>query len=220
MNKQSLARQSPGKGEELQNLKEKMEADDTLPLKKADTNLVFGVGNPDTKILFIGEGPGYWENLKKEPFVGNAGKLLDQVLRMINIPRESVYITNIVHHRPPENRDHLPEEIFAYGKYLDELIKIIDPKVIITLGRFSMGKFLPGATISSIHGKVQRVKWKDREIVVVPMYHPAAALRNGNMMFSFKDDFRKVPDILKLVRESSSAKATDGQGKSEQMNLI
>lgn len=197
-----------------------MEADGSLPLKKPDINLVFGVGNPESEILFIGEGPGYWENLKKEPFVGNAGKLLDQVLRTVDIPRESVYITNIVHHRPPENRDPLPEEILAYGKYLDEIIKIIDPKVIITLGRFSMAKFLPGTVISSVHGKVQRVNWKGRNVVVVPMYHPAAALRNGNMMFSFKDDFRKVPEILKEVRESSSAKATDGQKEVEQMNLI
>jgi DNA polymerase len=208
------------KVKKLQILKEKMKADDSLPLKTPDTNLVFGVGDPNAEILFIGEGPGYWENLKEEPFVGNAGKLLDQVLRTIGIPRESVYITNIVHHRPPENRDPIPEEIVAYGKYLDELIQIIDPKIIITLGRFSMGKFLPGVVISSVHGKVQSVKWKGKDIVVVPMYHPAAALRNGNMMFSFKDDFRKVPEILKQVRESSSAKATDGQEETEQMNLI
>jgi uracil-DNA glycosylase family 4 len=209
------------KAEELQQLKARMEVDDTLPLKKGANRLVFGVGNPESEILFIGEGPGYWEDMKGEPFVGNAGKLLDAVLRIIELPRESVYITNIVHHRPPENRDPLPEEISAYGKYLDELIKIIDPKVIITLGRFSMGKFLMGTSISSIHGKVQRVKWKDKDIVVVPMYHPAAALRNGNMMFSFKDDFRKVPEILEEVKkESANAKATDGQGKVEQMNLI
>jgi len=193
-----------------------MEADDSLPLKKGATRLVFGVGKADSEILFIGEGPGYWEDQKGEPFVGNAGKLLDNVLRTIELPRESVYITNIVHHRPPENRDPEPAEISAYGKYLDELIKIIDPKVIITLGRFSMGKFLPGATISSVHGKVQRVKWKDNDVVVVPMYHPAAALRNGNMMFSFKDDFKKVPEILKQAKEEEKIK----KEKVEQMNLI
>src|SRR3990172_8757409 len=124
------------KAEELQKLREKMEGDETLPLKKSDTNLVFGVGDPETKILCIGEGPGYWENLKKEPFVGNAGKFLDQLLGAINIPRESVYITNVVHHRAPENRDPFSEEIAAYGKYLDEMIEIIDPEVILTLGRF------------------------------------------------------------------------------------
>jgi len=197
-----------------------MEADNSLPLKKGATRLVFGVGNPDAEILFIGEGPGYWEDMKGEPFVGNAGKLLDTVLRTIGLPRESVYITNVVHHRPPENRDPLPEEISAYGKYLDELIKIINPKVFITLGRFSMGKFLPGASISSIHGKIQRVNWKGKEIVVVPMYHPAAALRNGNMMFSFKDDFRKVPEILKQIGEEEKTKAEEKKEEVEQMNLI
>src|SRR4030043_758746 len=101
------------KASELQKLKEKMEEDDSLPLMKSDTNLVFGVGDPEAKILFIGEGPGYWENLKREPFVGNAGKFLDQLLASIKIPRESIYITNVVHHRPPENRDPFPEEILA-----------------------------------------------------------------------------------------------------------
>jgi uracil-DNA glycosylase len=205
---------------ELKRLEEKMEKDDSLPLKKSDTNLVFGVGDPNAKILFIGEGPGYWENLKKEPFVGNAGKLLDAVLRTIGIPRESVYITNVVHHRPPENRDPLPEEISSYGRYLDELIKIIDPKVIITLGRFSMGKFLPGAAISSVHGKVQGVKWKELDIIIIPMYHPAAALRNGNIMFSFKDDFRKVPEIMKQIEEEIKNRKKEKQEKIEQMNLI
>jgi len=208
------------KQEQLNELKQRMEKDESLPLKEGATRLVFGVGNPETEILFIGEGPGYWEDQKGEPFVGNAGKLLDMVLRMIELPRESVYITNIVHHRAPENRDPEPSEISAYGKYLDELIKIIDPKVIITLGRFSMGKFLPGAMISSIHGKVQRVKWKDRDIVVVPMYHPAAALRNGNMMFSFKDDFRKLPEILNQIKQEEITKAKEKKEEVEQMELI
>lgn len=208
------------KATELQDLKVKMDKDESLPLKKGATKLVFGVGSPDSEILFIGEGPGFWEDQKGEPFVGNAGKLLDTVLRMIGLPRESVYITNIVHHRPPENRDPMPEEISSYGKYLDEIIRIIDPKVVITLGRFSMGKFLPGAYISTIHGKVQRVNWRGKEIVVIPMYHPAAALRNGNMMFSFKDDFRKVPDILKEIKEKKQTKTNEEKEATEQMNLI
>src|SRR3989338_560494 len=170
------------KAEELQKLREKMEGDETLPLKKSDTNLVFGVGDPETKILFVGEGPGYWENLKKEPFVGNAGKFLDQLLLSINIARESVYITNVVHHRPPENRDPFPEEIEAYGKYLDEIIKIIDPKMIVTLGRFSMGKFLPEVKISAVHGKSFVVEFNGKKLTVIPMYHPAAALRAGEVM--------------------------------------
>ena len=200
--------------EELQKLKEEMEKDNSLPLKKGDTNLVFGVGKPETKILFIGEGPGFHENRLKEPFVGNAGKFLDQLLTSINIPRESIYITNVVHHRPPENRDPIPSEIAAYGKYLDEMIKIIDPKIILTLGRFSMAKFLPNARISSVHGKVHRVNWGDKEIVVIPMYHPAAALRNGEVMRAEKEDFLKLPQILENIKDKESKE------KVEQMDLI
>ena len=176
--------------------------------------MVFGVGKPETKILFIGEGPGFHENRLKEPFVGNAGKFLDQLLTSINIPRGSIYITNVVHHRPPENRDPTPSEIAAYGKYLDEMIKIIDPKIILTLGRFSMAKFLPNARISSVHGKVHRVNWGDKEIVVIPMYHPAAALRNGEVMRAEKEDFLKLPQILENIKDKESKE------KVEQMNLI
>ena len=196
------------KKEQLDGLKKKMEEDMNLPLKKPDTNLVFGVGNPETKILFVGEGPGYWENLKKEPFVGNAGKLLDNLLESINLPRPEVYITNVVHHRPPENRDPLPEEISAYGKYLDEIIRIISPKVIVTLGRFSMGKFLPGAKISGVHGKKFDAVWNGKNITVVPMYHPAAALRKGEVMQQIKDDFLKLPSYLKEIESKIEVEQT------------
>ncbi len=198
------------KKEELQKLKEKMEKDDSLPLKKGATRLVFGVGNSDTKILFIGEGPGYHEDQRGEPFVGNAGSLLNQLLSSIKLDRKDVYITNVVHHRPPNNRDPEPIEIAAYGKYLDEIIKIIDSKVIVTLGRFSMGKFLPGARISSVHGKVNNIRWKGKDIIVIPMYHPAAALRNGEVMRQSKEDFLKLPGILEEANQS----------KIEQGNLI
>src|SRR4030042_3519665 len=194
------------KASELQKLKEKMEEDDSLPRKKSETNLVFGVGDPEAKILVIGEGPGYWENLKKEPFVGNAGKFLDQLLKSIDIARESVYITNVVHHRPPENRDPLPEEISAYGKYLDAMIKIIDPEVVITLGRFSRGKFMPTAKISTTHGKLFRVNWDGKDLFVIPMYHPAAALRNGEVMRQEKEDFLRLPDALKKIVEEKKKK--------------
>jgi uracil-DNA glycosylase family 4 len=207
------------KAEELLELRKRMEADDSLPLKKGATRLVFGVGNPEADILFIGEGPGYWEDVKGEPFVGNAGKLLDTVFKSIGISRESVYITNVVHHRPPENRDPLPEEISAYGRYLDEIIRIIDPKVIVTLGRFSMGKFLPGTYISSIHGKPRKVNWNGKMVTVVPMYHPAAALRSGNIMFLFKEDFRKLPEILRQLDEKTEEKEPE-KGSSEQMTLV
>jgi len=181
----------------LRELKKAMEDDKSLPLKAGATQLVFGVGSPKTKILFIGEGPGYWEDQKGEPFVGNAGKLLDTALRSIKLPRREVFITNVVHHRPPNNRDPLPEEISAYGKYLDKIIEIISPKMIVTLGRFSMAKFLPNVKITLVHGKTYGVDWKERKIVVVPMFHPAAALRSVEVMRLFKEDFLKLPEILK-----------------------
>lgn len=195
------------KRDELIKLREEMMKDDSLPLKKGANNLVFGSGNPDAKVLFIGEGPGYNEDQQGIPFVGAAGKLLDKVLEEIGLNRKKVFIreadkdagvfiTNVVHHRPPNNRDPEPSELAAYGKYLDRMIEIINPKVVVTLGRFSMGKFLPGEKISGIHGKRFMVKWHNRDLIVVPMYHPAAALRNGNMMASFKEDFMKLPKII------------------------
>ena len=192
------------KQEALDELKRKMLEDNSLPLKKGSTNLVFGVGNPETKILFIGEGPGYWEDQKGEPFVGNAGKLLDSLLQSIKLPREEVYITNVVHHRPPENRDPEPVEIEAYGKYLDGIINIIDPKIIVTLGRFSMGKFLPGVKITAVHGEPHVVQFSGREILIIPMFHPAAALRAGGVMTMFKEDFSKLPEILKGATETKA----------------
>jgi uracil-DNA glycosylase family 4 len=196
------------KKEELDKLKIEMEKDESLPLKKGATRLVFGVGNPETEILFIGEGPGYWEDQKGEPFVGNAGKLLDNLLLSIKLPRPEVFITNVVHHRPPENRDPLPEEISAYGKYLDEIIRIINPKVIVTLGRFSMGKFLPGVMISGVHGKKFDVTWNGKSIVVVPMYHPAAALRRGEVMLQIKNDFAKLPSFLAEIESKIEVEQT------------
>lgn len=198
------------KKEQLDELKKKMEKDESLPLKKGATRLVFGVGNPETKVLFVGEGPGYFEDQRGEPFVGNAGKLLDTLLQSINLPRPEVFITNVVHHRPPENRDPLPEEISAYGKYLDEIIKIIDPKIIVTLGRFSMGKFLPNVFISGVHGKKFEVSWNGKILIIVPMYHPAAALRRGDVMGEIKEDFLKLPTYLKEIESKIEV---------EQMNL-
>lgn len=181
----------------LDKLKGKMNKDETLPLRKGATNLVFGEGNPDAKVMFIGEGPGYWEDQKGQPFVGNAGTFLNQLLQSIKLPREDVFITNVVNYRPPENRDPLPEEIAAFSLYIDKMIEIIKPKVVVTLGRFSMAKFLPGVKISDVHGKLYTVDWKGREITIVPMYHPAAGLRNGEIKRRTVEDFQKLPEILK-----------------------
>ncbi len=206
------------KFEDLHKLKDEMEADNSLPLKKGATNLVFGVGNTETKILCIGEGPGYWEDMKSEPFVGNAGKLLDRLLLLAGLERKKVFITNVVHHRPPENRDPTPEEIGAYGKYLDRIIKIINPEVILTLGRYSMAKFLPGVSISSVHGKRYDILWNGMNLTIVPMYHPAAALRNGNVMNAEKDDFLKLKDLLKNLDEKKEKE--DATVKVEQGSLV
>jgi DNA polymerase len=182
---------------ELKKIRETVEQDKSLPLIKKPEDIIPGDGNPDAKIVFVGEAGGYHESIQRKPFVGNAGMLLNQLLHSIELERKGVYITNMVKTRPPENRDPLPEELEAFGKYLDKEIEIIKPKVIVTLGRFSMAKFLPGVKISIVHGKVFDVNWKGREIKVVPMYHPAAALRNGEVMFQIKEDFLKLPELLK-----------------------
>ncbi|MBN1168355.1 uracil-DNA glycosylase [Candidatus Woesebacteria bacterium] len=183
------------KKEELIKLKKKMEKDD-LPLKEGATNLVFGSGNPDAKVMFIGEGPGYWEDQKGKPFVGNAGAFLNQLLRDISMEREKVFITNVLHYRPPNNRDPEPEEMEAFRPYLDKMIEIISPKVVVTLGRFSMAKFVPGVMISNVHGKPRAVQWKGKKIIIVPMYHPAAGLRNGEIKRRTIEDFKIIPEIL------------------------
>lgn len=193
----------------LTSIEEKMKNDKSLPLRDGATNLVFGEGSEEAEIMFIGEGPGYWEDQKARPFVGRAGALLNQMLASINISRESVYITNVVHFRPPQNRDPLPEEIGAFQPYLDQVIKIINPKLIITLGRFSMGKFLPNVKISQVHGKMIKSTFKGQQINVLPMYHPAAALRNGNIKLQSFQDFKKIPQILSgLESENNSQKKT------------
>ncbi|MDO8341274.1 MAG: uracil-DNA glycosylase [Candidatus Woesebacteria bacterium] len=184
------------KKEKLHNLKDEMEKDESLPLKKSANKLVFGSGNTEANILAVGEGPGRTEDIQGLPFVGQAGKLLDKLFFLAEIERKDIFITNIVHHRPPENRDPLPEEITSYGKYLDKIIEIIDPKIIITLGRFSMAKFLSNVFISNVHGKKFEILFKDKKIVVIPMYHPAASLRNGNILEAEKQDFSNLKSIL------------------------
>jgi uracil-DNA glycosylase family 4 len=204
------------KFEELHKLESEMEKDDSLPLKKGATRLVFGTGNTNAEILCIGEGPGYNEDMQGEPFVGQAGKLLDRLLVMAGLERKQVFITNVVHHRAPENRDPTPEEISAYGKYLDKIIEIINPEIIMTLGRFSMAKFLPNVFISAVHGKKYDIYWHGRDIIVIPMYHPAASLRNGTVMELEKNDFLQLKEKLVKMKEEEKKKVP----KSEQMSLV
>ncbi len=169
------------------------------------TQLVMGDGDPDAAIVFIGEAPGRNEDEQGIPFVGAAGKFLNEMLGAAGMQRSDVYITNIVKYRPPNNRDPLPEEKAAFLPYLLKQLEIIDPKVVITLGRHSMEYFLPEAKISQVHGHAVRrqVIYHDKsahEWLIVPLYHPAAALYNGSMRSVLIDDFLKVPEMIKAIR--------------------
>lgn len=163
------------------------------------TNLVMGDGNIDADIVFIGEAPGKNEDEQGLPFVGAAGKFLNEMLSQAGMARSDVYITNIVKYRPPNNRDPLPDEKKAFWPYLLKQLQIIEPKVVITLGRHSMEYFLPGMLISQIHGQPKRIQFGDHKLVVVPLYHPAAALYNGSMRQTLIDDFLSVPEIIKKI---------------------
>lgn len=158
-------------------------------LAEQATQLVMGDGSLDAKIVFIGEAPGQKEDEQGIPFVGAAGKFLNEMLETAGITREDVYITNIVKYRPPNNRDPAPEEKRAFWPYLMKQLEIIQPRVVITLGRHSMECFIPGARISQQHGQPRRVKYHDNEFLVIPLYHPAAALYNGSMRQTLIDDF-------------------------------
>ena len=193
-----------------------MLGDKSLPLRQGATNLVFGEGDPKAKVVFIGEGPGYWEDQKGRPFVGNSGAFLNYLLQSIELPREEVYITNIIHYRPPGNRDPLPLEMAAFKTYLDSIIEIIDPKIVVTLGRFSMAKFLPGVKISAVHGKPRIVNWNGKKIAVIPMYHPAAGLRSTEIKKRTIEDFRVILEILKQIEKE----AIEEKEKVEQMSLV
>lgn len=163
------------------------------------TNLVMGDGNLNAEIVFIGEAPGKNEDEQGLPFVGAAGKFLNEMLAQAGMERGDVYITNIVKYRPPNNRDPLPEEKKAFWPYLVKQLQIIKPKVVITLGRHSMEYFLPDMKISQIHGQAKRVQFGDDKLVIVPLYHPAAALYNGGLRGTLIEDFMGVPDIVKLI---------------------
>jgi DNA polymerase len=161
-------------------------------------NGVPGSGNPHSEILFIGEAPGFHENQKGIPFVGAAGKFLDELLDAIQLKREDVFITNVVKCRPPSNRDPDTEELEACRPYLDRQIAAINPTVIVTLGRISMGYFIQNGKISSIHGGTF---WSNGRMII-PMYHPAAALHQPSLREVVKADFLKLPDLIKKAREN------------------
>ncbi|MEK7187685.1 MAG: uracil-DNA glycosylase [Patescibacteria group bacterium] len=194
----------------LRDLEARLVADTNLPLQPA--NLVFGEGNINCDVLFIGEAPGKNEDIEKRPFVGRGGQLLRKNIRAIGWKEEDVYITNIVKRRPPENRDPSPEEIAAYKPYLTEQIEIINPPIIVPLGRFSMNYFLPDAKITRDQGTAFRLGGR----IIMPFFHPAAALRGTTAMGLFEAGFKKLPLLLKKIKnEPAQAHQTSPPPKEE-----
>lgn len=179
------------------------------------TKGVPGEGNPHAEVMFVGEAPGYHEDKQGRPFVGPAGAFLNELLASIGLDRASVFITNVVKHRPPDNRDPLPEEIAACSDYLVEQIAAINPKVIVTLGRYSMARFFPTAKISQIHGQAKLIDGR----LIVAMYHPAAALHQAALKQTVVDDFKRaIPAALAEARRLAAEgklKPQDQQKKDE-----
>lgn len=185
------------KQEELEKIKQSI-LDNAVckDLAESATQLVFGDGSPKAEIVLVGEAPGKNEDLQGKPFVGASGKFLDEMLDSIGLKRSDVYITNIVKYRPPNNRDPLPKEKEAFLSYLQDQIEVIQPKLVVLLGRHSMSCFLPDLQISKVHGQPKKFKGQ----VYLPLYHPAAALYNGGMRATLLEDFAKVPAILKKIQ--------------------
>ncbi len=183
-------------------------------------NGVPGEGPADADIVFIGEGPGFHENMQGRPFVGAAGDFLEELLGTIGMKREEVFITNVVKCRPPGNRDPAPDELEACSPYLDKQLQVINPKVVVTLGRFSMARYIPNAKISEIHGQPLRVKGT----LVMPFYHPAAALHRPSLRSVVEEDFRKLPEIIENIEKAPVQNVASfedtGEDEAEQLSLF
>lgn len=198
---------------ELTELYEAIKRCTLCDLSKSRHHAVPGEGPENANIMFIGEAPGFHEDRQGRPFVGAAGQFLEELLESIGLRREDVYIGNVIKCRPPENRDPLPPEIEACNPYLDRQIALIKPKVVITLGRFSMAKFFPGASISRVHGQPT----KRGGVVYFPLFHPAAALHQPRYRAMIEEDFRKIP---KLLAELSQVEDEQPSAKAEQLSLF
>ena len=182
-------------------------------LSQKRTNAVPGEGSRSADVVFVGEGPGFHEDQQGRPFVGPAGRLLDELLASVGLDREAVYITNMIKCRPPNNRDPLPGEIEACRPYLDEQIEMISPKVIVALGRYSFSKFFPDEPIGKARGKPR--PWHG--LIVYPMYHPAAALRNGSLRSALERDFQNLLPLLEKGLPSSRPQEAE---QSEQLSFL
>ncbi len=191
------------RGKALGQLNAGVNACHACPLSATRTRAVPGEGPVDAEIMFIGEAPGYYEDQQGRPFVGAAGQFLEQLLASIGLKRTDVFIANVVKCRPPGNRDPLPEEISACSHWLGEQQEILSPKVVVTLGRYSLQRFLPGNPISKIHGQGRKVG----DVWVVPMYHPAAALHQGSLRATIENDFRRIPQYVEAAKREEAARA-------------
>jgi uracil-DNA glycosylase family 4 len=189
------------KTEKLQKVHQKWLKACTCDLRKVATQGVPGFGNPEAKIVFIGEAPGRDEDREGRPFVGAAGKFLNEMLGSIKLAREDVYITNVVKYRPPNNRDPLPEEVESCAPWLAEELKIIKPELVVFLGKHALQRFFPNEKISLVHGKILKKKTIIGNTFFA-LYHPAAALYNGGMREVLLKDFKKIPKVLDKIKES------------------
>jgi uracil-DNA glycosylase family 4 len=177
-----------------------------------------GDGPSDADIMFIGEGPGFHENEQGKPFVGAAGQYLDELLASIGMSRDDVFIGNVVKCRPPGNRDPQADELEACSPFLDRQIQVINPKVIVTLGRFSMAKFFPYAKISQVHGQAMQVRGR----LIVPMYHPAAALHQPSLKALVESDFQKLPQLIAEAAEAPEyiEEQPESRSKPQQLSMF
>jgi len=186
------------------------------PLGRTRTKAVPGEGPEDAAIMFIGEAPGFHEDQQGRPFVGAAGHFLEQLLASIGLKRRDVYICNVIKCRPPGNRDPLPNEIQACAEFLDRQIALIKPRLIVTLGRYSMAKYFPQSPISRIHGRPQRVG----DVIVLPLYHPAAALHQPRYKADIEEDFKKIPALLQESIALDETPPPAGPVEAEQLSLF
>lgn len=212
-----------GSAEILQEIADQVTGCTKCALNFSRKKSVPGTGPAQAEILLIGEGPGFYENEQGLPFVGPSGKFLDELLLKAGLDRSKVFITNVVKCRPPGNRDPQPEELAACGNFLDRQIAAINPRVIVTLGRFSMAKFMPNAKISAIHGQPEWIN--DR--LIVPMYHPAAALHQPKLRQTLEDDFshlqewvQKVKDLKPEVVQEEEVPSTESGDEPLQLSLF
>jgi uracil-DNA glycosylase family 4 len=199
-------------GEVLKEVASQVSACEKCELHFSRKRAVPGEGPTDSKIMFVGEGPGFYENEQGRPFVGAAGNFLSELLAKIGLKREQVFITNVVKCRPPSNRDPQPDELAACSDYLERQIEAINPRVIVTLGRYSMARFLPMAKISDIHGQATWVRGR----MIVAMYHPAAALHQPSLRPTLEKDFMKLPEYVQQADRAKPAASSRKPGPTDE----